>query len=163
MQLRVKEMYRIGFVDTTFSRVDMAKYALEVIRQHIPNARIIRYTVPGIKDVPVAARKVLRETDIAITFGWVGPSTVDKMSYLVASLGLIMVQIQTGKHTIDVTVHEDEAEDKEKLFKISVDRARKHAMNLVRLLLDGGEALTTLAGMGVRQGMPDVGPLKVER
>lgn len=153
-------MYYIGVVDTTFARVNMAEIAIEVILRHISNAKIIRYTVPGIKDVPVAAKKVLEKADIAITFGWVGPKPVDKYSYLAASIGLILVQILTGKHIIDVTVHEDEAESEEELYKIAVDRARKHALNLVTLLLRGGEGLTRYAGQGLRQGAPNVGPIQ---
>jgi len=153
-------MYAIGVVDTTFARVDMAKVAIETILQHLPRARIVRYTVPGIKDIPVAAKKVLEKCDIAITFGWVGKSLVDKYSYLAASLGLILVQILTGKHVIDVTVHEDEAESEEELYRIAVDRARKHTLNLVTLLTKGGEGLTPYAGMGLRQGYPNAGPIR---
>ena len=155
-------MIRIGIADTTFARVDMAKYVLEVLENHVPNAEIIRYTVPGIKDLPVAAKKLIDEykCDIVITLGWVGPSHIDKLSYVVASMGLIMVQILTNKHIIDVTVHEDEARDEEELFEIAVDRAKKHALNLVKLILEGREALTPYAGKGLRQGKPDVGPIK---
>lgn len=152
--------YSIGIVDTTFARVDMAKPAIEVITENIPRAKIIRYTVPGIKDIPVAAKRVLEKADIAMTLGWVGASPIDKYSYLAMSIGLILVQILTGKHVIDVTVHEDEAESEEELYKIAINRAREHALNLVTLLLSGGEGLTPYAGRGLRQGIPDVGPIK---
>jgi len=152
--------YTVGVVDTTFARVDMAKPALEVITKHLPKVKIIRYTVPGIKDIPVAAKRVLEEADAAITFGWVGANPVDKYSYLAMSIGLIFVQILTGKHIIDVTVHEDEVEDEEALYKIAVDRAKKHALNLVTLLSKGREGLTPYAGLGLRQGVPDVGPIR---
>jgi riboflavin synthase len=152
--------YSIGIVDTTFARVDMAKPAIEVITENIPRAKIIRYTVPGIKDIPVAAKRVLEKADIAMTLGWVGASPIDKYSYLAMSIGLILVQILTGKHVIDVTVHEDEAESEEELYEIAINRAREHALNLVTLLLKGGEGLTPYAGRGLRQGIPDVGPIK---
>ncbi len=153
-------MIKIGVVDTTFSRIDMAKYAIEVIEQELPEAVIIRYTVPGIKDIPVAAKKLLDEgCEAVITLGWVGGKQVDKYSYLAMSIGLIMLQILTGKHVIDVTVHEDEADDPEKLLEIARNRARKHAYNLVKLVKYGGTALTQYAGKGLRQGYPDVGPL----
>lgn len=148
----------IGIVDTTFARVDMAKHAMRVLSEHLPNARVIRYTVPGIKDIPVAAKRLLDEADIVMTFGWVGPALTDKLSYLAMSIGLIMVQVMTGKHVIDVTVHEDEAEDPRRLYEIAVSRAEEHALNVVALL-KGREALTPYAGMGLRQGVPDVGPL----
>jgi len=152
--------YTIGVIDTSFARVDMAKEAIEIITQNLPRARIIRYTVPGIKDIPVACKKVLEEADIAISFGWVGRSLIDKYSYLAASIGLTFVQILTGKHVIDVTVHEDEADSEKELYRIAVNRAQKHALNLVILLTMGREGLTPYAGMGLRQGHPDAGPIK---
>ncbi|RLF15976.1 MAG: riboflavin synthase [Thermoprotei archaeon] len=151
--------YVVGIIDTTFSRVDMAKHAIQVLGEHLPNARIVRYTVPGIKDIPVAAKRILEDADIAMTFGWVGPTLIDKHSYLAMSIGLIMVQVLTGKHVVDVTVHEDEAEDPRQLYEIAVNRAREHALNVVALL-KGREALTPYAGRGLRQGLPDVGPLR---
>ena len=152
--------YSIGVVDTTFARVDMAKPAIEVITENVPRAKIIRYTVPGIKDIPVAAKKVLEKADIAMTLGWVGASLIDKYSYLAMSVGLMLVQILTGKHIIDVTVHEDEAESEEELYRVAINRAKEHALNLVTLLLKGGEGLTPYAGRGLRQGVPDVGPIR---
>jgi riboflavin synthase len=152
--------YSIGVVDTTFARVDMAKPAMEVIMENVPRAKIIRYTVPGIKDIPVAAKRVLERADIAMTLGWVGASPVDKYSYLAMSVGLMLVQVLTGKHVIDVTVHEDEAGSEEELYRIAINRAKEHALNLVTLLLKGGEGLTPYAGRGLRQGVPDVGPIR---
>ncbi len=154
--------YKIGVVDTTFARVDMAKYAIEVIKNHLPEAEIIRYTVPGVKDIPVAAKKLLEEEkcDIVITFGWIGKTLTDKLSYLTLSIGLTLVQLLTNKHVIDVTVHEDEAEDEATLKKIAIDRAQKHTLNLVKLLTGGRTALTPYAGQGLRQGYPDVGPIE---
>jgi len=155
-------LLKIGVADTTFARVDMARYVIEVLENHLPNAEIIRYTVPGIKDLPIAAKKLIDEykCDIVITLGWVGASNIDKLSYLAASIGLIMVQLLTNKHVIDVTVHEDEAKDEEELLEIAIDRAKKHALNLIRLITGGREALTPYAGKGLRQGRPDVGPIK---
>ena len=155
-------MRRIGVVDTTFARVDMASHVIDVIKSSIPDAKIIRYTVPGIKDIPVAAKKLLEEEgcDIVITLGWVGKTFTDKLSYPALSIGLINVQLMTNKHIIDVTVHEDEAEDEKELYRIAVERSRKHAENLVALLTRGGEALTKKAGRGIRQGYPDAGPIR---
>jgi len=150
----------IGVVDTTFSRVDMAKYAIEVLRKKVPALKVKRYTVPGIKDVAVAAKRLLDEgCDGVITLGWVGPTMTDKFSYLAYSIALQMLQINYGKHIIDVTVHEDETDDPRKLKEIAVQRAKEHAENLALLILKGPQALTGLAGTGQRQGWPDVGPL----
>jgi len=151
----------IGVVDTTFSRVDMAKPVLAVLRSELPNYKIIRHTVPGIKDLPGAAKRLLDSgCDAVITLGWVGSKQVDKYSYLAMSVGLIMVSILTGKIVIDVTVHEDESEDPRELERIALSRAEAHAKNLVLMLRGGPEALSKWAGMGRRQGYPDVGPLR---
>ncbi len=153
-------MYRIGVVDTTFSRVDMAKIVIDELKNNLTGIQVIRYTVPGIKDIPVAAKKLIEEhnCDIVITLGWVGATQTDKYSYLASSIGIIMVQLLTNKHIIDVTVHEDEAKSPEELLQIAVDRARKHAHNIIALL-KGREALSRWAGKGRRQGKPDAGPL----
>ena len=150
----------VGIVDTTFSRVDMGSIVEEVLEERLPGYRIMRATVPGIKDLPGQAKRMIDAgCEGVITLGWVGRREADKLSYLSASIGLILVEILTGKIVIDVTVHEDEAEDPEELKKIALDRARKHAVNLVVLLREGPTGLTRYAGKGVRQGYPDAGPL----
>ncbi len=156
-------MYRVGIVDTTFSRVNMAKIVIDELRNNLSNIQIIRYTVPGIKDIPVAAKKLIEEynCDIVITLGWVGKTQTDKYSYLASSIGIILVQLLTNKHVIDVTVHEDESDNPKELLQIAMDRARKHARNIIALL-KGREALSRWAGTGRRQGGPDAGPIKHE-
>ncbi|PUA32364.1 MAG: riboflavin synthase [Zestosphaera tikiterensis] len=152
---------KVGIVDTTFARVDMGSVAEKTLKEIAPNALIYRYTVPGIKDIPVAAKKLIEEKgcDGVITLGWVGSTLTDKLSYVVASLALQLVQLKTNKHIIDVTVHEDEAEKPEELVKIALDRTVKHCRNLVTLVTQGGEGLRRYAGKGLRQGREDVGPL----
>ncbi|BBD71936.1 riboflavin synthase [Sulfodiicoccus acidiphilus] len=152
-------MRKYGVADTTFSRVDMGKEAIRVISKEDPEAQIVRYTVPGIKDLPAAAKRLLDAgCDGVITLGWVGRTQLDKYSYIAASVGLIFVQIMTSKHVMDVTVHEDETNE-ERLAQVAIDRARKHALNLVRLVRDGPNSLTPLAGKGLRQGYEDAGSL----
>jgi riboflavin synthase len=147
-------------IDTTFSRVDMGSVAEEVLREELPDYRVVRYTVPGIKDLPGAARRLIdMGCDGVITLGWVGATQVDKYSYIAMSVGLVMLSVLTGKVVVDVTVHEDETEDPRELREIAVNRARAHAENLVKLLTGGLEALRPLAGQGVRQGRSSVGPL----
>ncbi len=150
----------IGVADTTFSRVDMGKIAIETIRKLDPKATILRYTVPGIKDLPVAAARLFEMgCDGVITLGWVGKTKLDKYSYLASSTGLINVQITFRKHIMDVTVHEDEADDEEMLVNIALDRSRKHAENLMKLVNEGREALSPYAGKGLRQGYNHAGPI----
>lgn len=155
-------MVKLGVVDTTFSRVNMGKIAVETIRREDPDAEIIRYTVPGIKDLPAGALKLFDQgCDGVITLGWVGKTKLDKYSYLATSIGLIQTQVTTHKHIIDVTIHEDEV-DEEKLYSLAKDRATKHAINLVRLVKYGGNALTQEAGKGLRQGYNNAGSILEE-
>ena len=156
-------MKKIGIVDTTFARIDMGSIAEKTIKNELPKAIVIRYTVPGIKDIPVAAKKLIEEygCDGVITLGWVGKELVDKLSYVVASMALQLVQLLTNKHIIDVTVHEDEASREEELLKIAIDRTIKHSRNLIILLVKGREGLRPYAGRGLRQGYPDVGPIGI--
>jgi riboflavin synthase len=153
---------RVGVVDTTFARVDMGSLAEKTLKDLLPNVVVVRYTVPGIKDMPVAAKKLIEEEkcDGVITLGWVGPTLTDKLSYVVSSLALQLVQLTTNKHVIDVTVHEDEAVSQEELAKIAIDRTVKHCRNLLTLITSGGEGLRRYAGKGLRQGREDVGPIE---
>jgi len=80
------------------------------------------------------------------------------LSYIVLSMGLVMVQLMTNKHVIDVTIHEDEAEDEKTLMMIAENRVREHVRNAVDLLLNP-KRLQKIAGTGQRQGYPDVGPI----
>ena len=153
-------MVKICIVDTTFARVDMTKHAIDVLSTLMPDAVIVRRTVPGIKDVPVAIKILMKGEgcDAGMVFGWVGRTLTDKISYAVYSLAIQLVQLELEKPIIDVTVHEDEAESDTELYRIAVDRARKHAENLY-LMLRNPEELTRRAGTGRRQGYPDVGPI----
>jgi riboflavin synthase len=151
----------VGVIDTTFARVDMGSEALAVLKEELPSYRILRWTVPGIKDLPGAAKRMIDSgCEAVITLGWVGRREADKLSYLAMSIGLMMVSILTGRLIIDVTVHEDEAEDPRELKRIAIERARAHARNLALLLTKGPEYLSKWAGMGLRQGYPHAGPIE---
>src|SRR3989344_134798 len=153
-------MPKIGIADTTFSRVDMAKFALDIIKKSSGHATE-RYTVPGIKDLPVAC-KILFEKyncDIVMAFGMVGGEAIDKQCSHEASTGLQMVQLSAGKHILEVFIHMDESDSKKELYSIAKNRAEKHAMNALELL-KGKTALSKNAGMGKRQGKEDEGPIK---
>ena len=152
---------RIGIADTTFARVDMAKFAIDAIKKN-SDAKIVRYTVPGFKDLPVACKKLIEEDkcDIAIALGMAGPKPIDKQCAHEASLGLQNVQLMTNKHILEVFVHMDEAKKEKEIYEIAKNRAEKHALNALELL-KGKTELTKFAGMGRRQGKEDEGPIKV--
>jgi riboflavin synthase len=154
-------MKRIGVVDTTFARVDMGGFAVDELKKTGTGFKVERTTVPGVKDLPVAAKKLLeeRECDIVIALGMPGAQEIDKMCAHEASTGLIQVQLLTNKHVIEVFVHEDEAKDAKELAWLAERRAREHAVNAYDLVLRP-ERLQKNAGRGLRQGYEDVGPIR---
>lgn len=153
-------MKKVGIVDTTFARYDMAADAIDEIKKTATGIKIIRTTVPGIKDLSVACKKLIEEEDceMCMAFGMPGPDPKDKITAQVASQGIVQAQLMTNTHILEVFVHEDEAEGKE-LAKLCENRAREHAQNLIRMLFRP-EKMTKRAGTGQREGFEDVGPLK---
>jgi len=151
---------KIGIADTTFARVDMAKIAIHEFEDLVPEAKIVRYTVPGVKDLPIACKILIERhaCDGVLCIGMPGPEEIDKMCAHEASTGIIATQLMTNKHILEVFIHEDEADTPRKLLEICNDRAAKHARNLVRLLNDP-KWLISRAGQGLRQGHPDAGPI----
>lgn len=154
-------MKKIGVADTTFSRYDMGKAVIDELKSNRTGFKIIRYTVPGIKDLPVACKKLFDEQkcDIAIALGMPGPKPIDKQCAHEASTALINTQIMCNKHIIEVFVYEDEAKDEKELAWLADRRAREHALNVLNLLFKP-EKLVKKAGMGLREGFKDAGPLK---
>ncbi|RLF29597.1 MAG: riboflavin synthase [Thermoplasmata archaeon] len=151
----------IGIADTTFARFDMAKSVIDEIKSNVTNYKIVRYTVPGIKDLPVACKKLFEEKncDIVLALGMPGPMPIDKQCAHEASLGIIQTQLLCNKHILEIFVHEDEAKDEKELARLADRRAREHALNAIDLLFHP-ENLTKNAGKGLREGFKDVGPLK---
>ena len=151
----------IGIADTTFARYDMGRSAIDQLQKTGTGFRIVRYTVPGVKDLPVASKKLIEEQncDIVMALGMPGPMQKDKMCAHEASTGLIRAQLMTNKHIIEVFVHEDEAKDARELEFLANSRAREHALNVYDLLFRP-ESLTRRAGTGLREGFADAGPAR---
>jgi riboflavin synthase len=151
---------KIGVADTTFARFDMGSSAIKELKGLGTGFRIERYTVPGIKDLPVACKKLIEENncDIVIALGMPGAKPIDKQCAHEASMGLIQVQLNTNKHIIEVFVHEDEAKDEKELMWLMDRRSREHAQNVFNLLFKP-DSLKKKAGKGLRQGFEDAGPL----
>jgi len=154
-------MKRIGIADTTFARYDMASAAINELHSLTTGFKIIRYTVPGIKDLPVACKKLFDEyaCDIIMALGMPGAQPIDKQCAHEASTGLIHTQLMCNKHIIEVFVHEDETQDDKTLAWLADRRAREHARNVVDLVFHP-ERLTKHAGQGLREGFEDAGPLQ---
>jgi riboflavin synthase len=153
-------MKLVGVVDTTFARFDMGSAAIDELRSLGTGMRIIRNTVPGIKDLPVAAKMLLDNEgcDIVMALGMPGAADKDKVCAHEASQGIIQAQLMTNKHIIEVFVHEDEADDERTLAWLMEMRAREHARNVYDMLFRP-ETLCKNAGKGLRQGYEDAGPL----
>ena len=151
---------KIGIADTTFARVDMAKFAIDAIRKN-SKVQIERYTVPGFKDLPVACKLLIEKykCDVVMAFGMAGKAPIDKQCSHEASLGLQQAQLMANKHVLEVFVHMDEAKTEKEIYGIARNRAVKHALNALELL-KSKTALTKYAGAGRRQGKADEGPIK---
>jgi riboflavin synthase len=151
---------RVGVADTTFARINMGAIAIDELKKHASVA-IERVTVPGIKDLPVACKKLIeeRKCEIVMALGMPGGQEKDRLCAHEASQGLIMCQLLTNTHIIEVFVHEDEAKDERELAWLAEQRTREHAVNVVKLVLYPKE-LERDAGTGQRQGFADAGPAR---
>jgi riboflavin synthase len=154
---------KIAVVDTTFSRVDMGGIALDELKKSHPTHTVERRTVPGIKDLAVECKRELDSgCDVAIALGMVGGAPIDTQCAHEASLGIQQAKLMTGKHIVEVFVHENEAWSGREFEEICQSRIRKHVHNAVLLVMDPAQ-LTKNAGMGIRQGRDDEGPVEAEK
>ncbi len=153
-------MPKIGVVDTMFARVDMYPFVMEAFSDMGWAPEVVRRTVPGVKDMPVAALSLIEkdECDIVITLGMGGGADVDYTCVHEACTGLQGVMLKTGKHVIDVIVHRNEAKGEKEFLDICRDRAYKHAINAY-WLIESPEELTKRAGTGERQGFGNEGSI----
>lgn len=153
-------MKKIGIADTTFARYDMYESVVDELSKTGTGYEIERYTVPGIKDLAIASKKLIDSgCDIVMALGMPGPEPIDKQCADQASKALLYVEVESDTHIIEVFVHEDEAEEEKKLKELADKRAREHAVNVYDLLFRP-ERLEKKAGQGAREGHPDVGPLR---
>ncbi|MBW2989562.1 riboflavin synthase [Candidatus Woesearchaeota archaeon] len=155
-------MKKIGIADTMFARADMFKIVRKAIDDSMePGIKLERYTVPGVKDLPVACKRLfeLFGCDICMALGMPGDKPIDKVCAHEASQGLIKTQLMTNKHIIEVFVHLDEEKDEKELYKIVKKRTYDHTINMIALL-KGKNALSKKAGKGIRQGKKDAGAIE---
>lgn len=153
-------MKKIGVADTTFARFDMFASVRKELADTGTGFRIERYTVPGIKDLPIACQKLmLAGCDIVLALGMPGPETIDKQCADQASRALLDVEIKHNVHILEVFVHEDEADNDAELADLADARSREHAVNAYDLLFRP-DRLSRLAGTGQREGHKDAEPLR---
>jgi riboflavin synthase len=154
---------RIGVVDTMFARYDMggaARAELASCPGYGETFTVVARTVPGFKDLAVAAKNLIEREHCAIVvaLGMPGSAPIDKQCAHEASQGIMQAQLMTSTPILEVFVHEDEADDPAVLAAVFDDRSRKHARNAYWMLFEP-EQLRERAGQGVRQGFADAGPL----
>ncbi|EQD38466.1 riboflavin synthase [mine drainage metagenome] len=154
-------MKRVGIADTTFARVDMATAAVRALEGAGTGFRIVHRTVPGIKDLPVACRRLFLEdhVDLCIALGMPGKAEYDRTCAHEASLGLLFAGVLEAKPIVECFVFEDEAADGRELETLARRRAEEHALNAYALLFRAQD-LRRRAGLGLRQGFPDAGPAR---
>lgn len=151
---------KMGICDTTFARFDMASAAMDQIKSQVADIKFVERTVPGVKDLPVASKKLIEEEgcELVMAFGMPGPEDIDKVCAHEASTGLIQAQLMTNTHIIEVFVHEDEGNDEKDLKVLAENRARQHADNVVKMLFKP-KKFKREAGTGMREGRDNKGPL----
>ena len=157
-------MDAIGVVDTMFARYDMGGDALRELSEcpgYGTRFTVIRRTVPGFKDLAVAAKVLIERQHcrIVVALGMPGRQEIDKVCAHEASTGIMTAQLMTSTPILEVFVHEDEADDPATLALVFKNRSRDHARNAYLMLYEP-EQLVARAGQGIRQGFGDAGPLE---
>ena len=157
-------MKKVGVVDTTFARVDMGRAAERALKACGTGFKIVRRTVPGIKDLPVACRKLFVEesVDLCLALGMPGKAEYDRTCAHEASLGLMFTGVLEAKPIVECFVFEGEAASPVELARLAVRRAEEHAENAYALLFRPDD-LARRAGGGLRQGFADAGPVRPGR
>ena len=156
---------RIGVVDTMFARYNMGKAAVDELGtcpSYGEKFIVLTKTVPGFKDLAVAAKNLIEKDhcSIVVALGMPGSAPIDKQCAHEAAQGIMQAQLLTSTPILEVFVHEDESDDPAVLASVFDDRSRKHARNAYWMLFEP-EQLAKRAGQGVRQGFGDAGPLNV--
>lgn len=157
---------KIGVVDTMFARYDMGAAALSELSEcpgYGETFSVVAVTVPGFKDLAVAAKNLIERDgcSIVIALGMPGKAPIDKQCAHEAAQGIMMAQLLTSTPILEVFVHEDESDDPAVLASVFENRSRKHARNAYWMLFDP-QQLRDRAGQGVRQGFDDEGPLTLD-
>ncbi len=160
---RSAKKLKIGVVDTMFARFDMgaaARAELEECPGYGTKFKVVSTTVPGFKDLAVAAMNLIEQQgcDIVVALGMPGSAPIDKQCAHEASMGIMQAQLLTATPILEVFVHEDEADEPIVLRRLFENRSRQHARNAYWMLFEP-EQLSQRAGRGIRQGFGDAGPL----
>jgi len=155
---------KVGVADTTFARVDLGGAAVARLKSCGTGFKVVRRTVPGIKDLPVACRRLFVEdgVDLCLALGMPGKAEYDKTCAHEASLGLMFTGVLEAKPIVECFVFEGEASSPVELATLARRRAEEHAENAYAMLFRPDD-LVHRAGGGLRQGFADAGPVRRTR
>jgi riboflavin synthase len=158
-------MKTIGVIDTMFARYPMGAAALEELSTcpgYNEKFTVLRKTVPGFKDLAVAAANMIEidGASIVVACGMPGSADVDKVCAHEASQGIMQAQLLTRTPILEVFVYEDEADDDATLAMVFENRTKDHARNAYWMLFEP-EQLLERAGKGIRQGFGHAGPIEL--
>src|SRR3989344_5339752 len=99
-----------------FARVDMGVFAIEELKKY-DGVDTVRVTVPGMKDLAVACKKLLDGgCDACLAIAMVGSHKLDEVCAHEANIGIMQAQLMTNKHILGVFVHEIETNDEKDLY-----------------------------------------------
>ena len=156
-------MHRIGVVDTMFARYDMGAEALDELAScpgHGTVFEVVHRTVPGFKDLAVAAKRLIENEGcrIVVALGMPGKAA-DRQGLRPRGLHGDHAGPADHHHPHPRGLRPRERGGRPGRPGRGVrNRARNHARNAYWMLYEP-EQLTRRAGQGVRQGYEDAGPL----
>ena len=151
---------RIGVVDTTFAQLDMGAVAVRRLRD-LGSSDVIRRTVPGIKDLPVACKRLFEQEgcELVMALGMPGDQPIDMQCAHEAALGIQWAMLAASRHIIEVFVHKGEAGGSPRtLRRLLKQRTLDHCQSAYDMVFDSA-AMTARAGGGVRQGFESPGAI----
>jgi len=112
-----------------FARYNMGGAAIAELSEcpgYNETFKIIAKTVPGFKDLAVAAKNLIEQEgcSIVVALGMPGSAAIDKQCAHEAALGIMQAQLLTSTPILEVFVHEDEASDPAILASVFENRSR---------------------------------------
>jgi riboflavin synthase len=111
-----QEKLKIGVVDTMFARYNMGAAAVAELADcpgYNETFRVLTKTVPGFKDLAVAAKNLIEKDgcSIVVALGMPGKAPIDKQCAHEAAQGIMQAQLMTSTPILEVFVHEDESDE----------------------------------------------------
>ena len=153
-----------------FARYDMGAAARDELAScpgYGETFEVVARTVPGFKDLAVAAKVLSSARAAGSSWPWGCPARRPSTSSARTrpSTGIMSAQLMTSTPILEVFVHEDETDDPAELARLFENRSRAHARNAYWMLF-APEELRAARGPGRAPGLrrrrtPERGPARV--